>query len=241
MTDRERKQLEKILFYALARRPDEFGLLPDALGFVRLKDLHRALSEVDGFKNLRLKKLVDFFLIFKPERFEFREEEGLVRVRPEEVDPCVLSRELAESPPRFLWTPVRPRAWIRVSTEGLAAETIVLTPDEDLASRLAKRRGALLIRVDTRRAMESGAVFERYLEKLYLSSWIPAEALEGPQVDEEFKARYQRKVKEKSEKPELEESKIVIFEEAPVAFRKLTKGRKKDPEWKRLRRKRRRS
>ncbi len=240
MTDRERKRLEKMLFYVLARRPDEFGLLLDPSGFVRLKDLHRALVEVDGFKGLRCQKLRNFFLVFKPERFEFDEQEDRVRVRPEEVDSRVFSRKIAESPPKTLFTPVRPRAWIKVSEEGLAAQTIVLTPDRDLAERLARRRGALVIEVDTRKAMEMGSVFESYLEKLYLSSWIPADALRGPRVNEEFKKKYERKPKEKTEDKKLEEEKIVLVEEPVIAFRKLTKGRKKDPEWKRARRRARR-
>ncbi len=229
-----------MLFYVLARRPDEFGLILDTSGFVSLKDLHRALLEVDGFKGLRFKKLYDFFLIFKPERFEFREEETLVRVRPEEMDPRILKREVAENPPRVLFTPVRPRAWIRVSGEGLAAENIVLTPDENLAERLAKRRGALVIRVDSHRAMEQGAIFERYLEKIYLSSWIPSSALSGPRVDEEFRARYERKAREKPLESCSKEVKTRPLEEETVAFRKITKGRKKDPAWKRRRRERRR-
>jgi putative RNA 2'-phosphotransferase len=37
-----------MLSYVLGRRPDEFGLVPDADGFVRLKDLLKALHEALG-------------------------------------------------------------------------------------------------------------------------------------------------------------------------------------------------
>ena len=236
MTDRERKRLEKIIYYVLGHRPDEFGLfLRD--GFVKLKDLLKVLNETEGFKDVRLKTLRDFFLIFKPERFEFLEEESLVRVRKEFASPEIYETRFVETPPPFLLTPVKPRAWIRVSEEGLAGERIILSAEEELAARLARRRGALVITVDTRQAMAEGAMFERYLEKLYISTWIPPRALKGPEVDEEFRARYSKKPKEK-EAPTLPE--IIVPPEEPIAYRKITKGRKKDPAWKKARRRARR-
>lgn len=240
MTDRERQRLEKMLFYMLGRRPDEFGLLLDEQGFIRLKDLHKALVEIEGFKNVRLKQLTDLFLIFKPERFDFSEEEKRVRVKPELASPLVRQRNFAEDPPRYLFTPVKPRAWIRVSEEGLAAENILLTPDEELASRMAKRRGALIIKVDSLQAMKMGAIFESYLEKLFLSSWIPAQALFGPKVDEEFKKRYAKKPKPKEEPTEEEAIIPFTLPEEPLPYRKITRGRKKDPAWKKARREKRR-
>ncbi|MCK7505928.1 MAG: hypothetical protein MZV70_18885 [Desulfobacterales bacterium] len=41
--------LAKMLAYVLGRRPDEFGLIPDAEGFVKIKDLLKALHEEDGW------------------------------------------------------------------------------------------------------------------------------------------------------------------------------------------------
>ncbi len=238
MTDRERKKLEKLIFYVLGRRPDEFGLIPDEKGFFRLKDLHRALIEEEGTKGLRLKQLTNFFLIFRPDKFEFLEKEGLVRVRPDWADEAVFEPRLVEVPPAILFTPVRPQAWIKASEMGLSGrDRVVLTSDEDLARRLAKRKGALVIAVEARRALEMGVVFERYLEKLYLAPWLPAEVLRGPKVDEEFKKRYQKRPKEEREPVE---TKIIIPSSPEIPFRKLTRGKKKEPSWKRARREKRR-
>ncbi|WP_022854304.1 RNA 2'-phosphotransferase family protein [Thermodesulfatator atlanticus] len=243
MTDRERKKLEKMLYYVLGRRPDEFGLLPNE-GFVRLKDLHKALVEIDGFKNIRIKKLKDFFLIFKPERFEYLEEQEIVRVKPEFAAPEIFKRDFVDELPQVLFTSVKPKAWVKVSENGLAAEKIILTPDEKLAQRIAKRRGALVVAVDTQKAMTAGAIFERFLEKLYVSTWIPAEALRGPKIDEAFKKRYL--TPPKKEKKPLEEIAIAeallteTTEEEHLPYRKITKGRKKDPDWKKTQRLRRR-
>ncbi len=240
MTNRERQKLEKILFYILGRRPDEFGLLLDPQGFVPLKELHKALLETEGFKNIRQKQLLDLFLIFKPERFEFLEEEKRVRVKPEFSSPLVYQRKLVEDPPRELFTFIKPRAWIRASEEGLAAETIVLASEKELASRIAKRRGALVLSVDTQQAMRMGTIFEVYLEKLFLTSWIPAQALFGPKVDENFKKQYEKRPSEKKETERISEPLSQIIPEEKVAYRKLTHGRKKEPAWKKRRRQRRR-
>ncbi len=240
MTDRERKRLEKLLFYVLARRPDEFGLVLAPEGYVRLKDLHRALVEEEGTKGLRLKRLRDFFLIFKPQAFEYKEEEDRVRVRPELADPAIYRHEFTETVPEKLFVPVRPRAWIKAHEEGLVAERLVLTPDEELAQRIARRRGALVITVWARKAQEEGSLFEAYLEKLYLSSWITAHALQGPKVDEEFKKRYERPKKEKKEEKEVLEESPIIIPQSEMPYRKITRGRKKDPAWKKARREKKR-
>ena len=48
------KQLAKLLNYALGRDPDEFGLVPDESGFIKIKELLKALHEEDGWKLLYL-------------------------------------------------------------------------------------------------------------------------------------------------------------------------------------------
>lgn len=46
---RSPQNLAKMLAYVLGRRPDEFGLIPDAEGFVKIKDLLKALHEEAGW------------------------------------------------------------------------------------------------------------------------------------------------------------------------------------------------
>ena len=50
---RRPEQLNKFLSYVLARCPDEFGLIPDQDGWVRIKELLRALSEEPGWSYVR--------------------------------------------------------------------------------------------------------------------------------------------------------------------------------------------
>ena len=50
---RQVDKLEKLLTYILGRRPDEFGLVPGPDGYVKIKDLLKALSEEPGWRHVR--------------------------------------------------------------------------------------------------------------------------------------------------------------------------------------------
>ncbi len=224
------KRLAKLVRYILAHRPDEFGLMPDEEGFVKLKDLHVALTETEGFRGVRRKELESLFEVFAREEFDYRREEGRVRLRG---TPSWGPPEYTEELPPFLFLPVKPRAWIHVSEKGWQRpEQALLTDDPELAQRLARRRGALLIEVDTTLARRQGAIFLRFLEKLYLSPWLPPEALRGPKVDEKFRARYAPRPKPEEPPPEP----IIPFRpdtQLPeLPYRKITHGKKKKIPWK---------
>ena len=47
-------KLSKLIVYMLGRQPDEFGLLPDENGYVKIKDLMKALGEEPGWRHVRL-------------------------------------------------------------------------------------------------------------------------------------------------------------------------------------------
>ncbi len=222
------ERLAKLLRYILAYRPDEFGLIPDEEGFVKIKDLHLAVTETDGFRGVRRREIETLLEVFAREDFEYRRDQGLVRAR----EFFYASPIYTEDPPRLLYLPVRPRAWIHVSEKGWGQpQPALMSPEVELAERLARRKGALLVEVDTVKAQASGAVFLRFIEKLYLASWLPAEALRGPRVDEKFRARYVPKPKEPPE-PEP----IIPFRPdtdlAELPYRKITHGKKKKIPWK---------
>ena len=62
-----------MLAYVLGRRPDEFGLIPDAEGFVRIKDLLKALHEEEGWGYVNLSHLNEVLLSVPGAPFEIRE------------------------------------------------------------------------------------------------------------------------------------------------------------------------
>jgi len=225
------KRLIKLVRYILVYRPDEFGLIPDEEGFVKIKDLHGALVEIEGFRGLRRKELENLFEVFAPETFEYRRDPGLVKPK----EPVRFKGlEYTEELPAQLFLPVKPRAWLHISEKGWQRpDQALMTPDRDLAQKLARRKGGLLIEVDTALAREEGSSFFRFIEKLYLCPWLPAKALRGPKVDEKFRARYAPKPKTE---PEPEPVPIIPFRpttEIPeLPYRKITRGKKKKRPWK---------
>ena len=50
---RSPQQLAKFLNYVLGRKPDEFGLVTDKEGFVKIKELIKATIEEEGLKYVR--------------------------------------------------------------------------------------------------------------------------------------------------------------------------------------------
>ena len=63
---RSAKQLAKLIDYVLSRRPDEFGLVTDEHGFVKTKELLKAVNEEEGFRYVRRSHL-DEILITVPD------------------------------------------------------------------------------------------------------------------------------------------------------------------------------
>ena len=59
---RSPKQLAKLLDYILSRRPDEFGLVTDADGYIKIKELLKAVNEEDGLGYVRRAHLNEIFL-----------------------------------------------------------------------------------------------------------------------------------------------------------------------------------
>ncbi len=224
------QRLKKLVLYMLLYRPDEFGLLPNEEGFVKLKDLHLALTETEGFRGVRRKELESLFSIYAREEFEYLEGKALVKAK---ASPRYEPPAYTEDLPSRLWTAIKPRAWIQVAERGWSGSTpLLLTLDQELVQRLARRRGALVVEVDTTLARQAGAVFLRFIEKLYLTTWLPKEALRGPKVDEKFRARHLPKPKEEPPEPEP----IIPFRpdtQLPeLPYRKITRGKKKKKPWK---------
>ncbi|HFB83619.1 MAG TPA: hypothetical protein ENJ72_02395 [Thermodesulfatator sp.] len=244
MDKREIKRLEKLVFYALAHRPDEFALFPDEEGFYSIKELAQAIAEEPGWGHVRQKTLRDLFVFWCPERFEFLEERVRARAEKDLPEPSLVD------PPPVLYAVIRERAWPHVSKRGLSpakGRFVRLYASRDLAERAKRRLGprAIILEVQAREAAASGPPFWVLKELVYLCEWIDPQFLKGPPLTPEM-LEAQRKRRQKKEK---KEEKASLGPPAahllpgsttlrpPVEKRK---GKKKDPSWKQERRRRRR-
>jgi len=182
---RSPQNLAKMLAYVLGRRPDEFGLIPDAEGFVRIKDLLKALHEEEGWGYVSLSHLNEVLLSVPGAPFEIRQND-IRSVDRNAPDLGVSAREL----PKLLYACIRRRAYPHVHAEGIHPSShprVVLVADRVLAERLGRRidPDPVILTVNVRCACEAGVVFDPSGEGLFLADHIPPDCFSGPAVPRE--------------------------------------------------------
>ena len=182
---RSPQNLAKMLAYVLGRRPDEFGLIPDAEGFVRIKDLLKALHEEEGWGYVSLSHLNEVLLSVPGAPFEIRQND-IRSVDRNTPDLGVSAREL----PKLLYACIRRRAYPHVHAEGIHPSShprVVLVADRVLAERLGRRidPDPVILTVNVRCACEAGVVFDPSGEGLFLADHIPPDCFSGPAVPRE--------------------------------------------------------
>jgi len=226
------KRLAKLLTYMLGRQPDEFGLVPDENGFVRVKELFKAICEEDGWKHVRRRHL-DEILIKLPNP-PVNIEEGLIRA----VDRSRLPHpEVVTDPPKLLYHWVRRRAYPHVRERGIRPsekKPVCLTADQQMAQRLGRRIDPepVLLTVHSTRARHHGITFRKYGNLLYLSGPLPADCLTGPSLPKP-KAKEDRPAQEPSPPPGS-----FFLEPDPQKRSEKRLRKKKEIAWKKERRKR---
>ena len=132
------RRLEKFIVYVLGRRPDEFGLVPEADGWVKLKDLLKAINEEDGWRHVRRSHIDEIVLTQPAPEIEINDNRVRARFREHLPVPQPVDR-----PPKLLYTCIRRRAYFVVLEKGITAaegEKVVLAAAPDLALRIGRRR-----------------------------------------------------------------------------------------------------
>ncbi len=179
------KQLAKLIDYILARRPDEFGLVPDGQGFVRIKDLLKAIGEEDGFKYVRRGHLDEIRLSLADRSFE------IVDNRIRAVDRRHLPEPAPASDlPKLLYTCVRRKAYPHVSEKGIVPSwhsRVVLSSSRQLARRMGKRMDAAAVEltVQVAHCRQQGVNFFQAGQSLFVADRIPAGCFSGPPLPRE--------------------------------------------------------
>jgi putative RNA 2'-phosphotransferase len=179
------RRLEKFIVYVLGRRPDEFGLVPEANGWVKLKDLLKAINEEDGWRYVRRSHIDEIVLTQPAPEIEIKA--NRVRARCREHLPVP---QPVDWPPKLLYTCIRRRAYFVVLEKGIAAaegENVVLAAAPDLALRIGKRRDPhpVLLTVNVEQALSHGIALHRFGELLYLAGVIPPGCFTGPPLPKE--------------------------------------------------------
>jgi putative RNA 2'-phosphotransferase len=202
------RKLAKLMEYVLGRRPDEFGLVPDENGYVRIKDLLKALSEEEGYGHIRRAGINEMLVSLPDPPVEIRD--TLIRAKnrahlmvPDPEGPP------AEDLPPLLYTCVRKKAHPVVVEKGVAPmgqhPRVVLSGSEETAKRIGRRFDAapVLLTVQTARARELGVSFHRAGETLFLADPLPPECVAAPPLPK-GKPEAEKAKKERKEKPASE-------------------------------------
>ncbi len=244
---KQNKRLSKIIDYMLDKAPDEFGLLPDEDGFVKVKDLLQALHEEDGWRHVRQATLNELVLTLPEVSFEIIDNRVRSRHRTGPSSPVI-----ADPPPRLLYTCIRPKAYPHVLQKGLspsAHSQVVLAADKILAEKIGKRKGPdpVTLTVLTDEASAQGVLFYRSGENLYLADFIPQGCFSGPALPKEREKKAPKERIDQTTAVPAEGTRIRAGTFIPEPGRKTGGAdgqrakKKKDADWKRERKKRNRN
>lgn len=232
---RSPQNLAKMLAYVLGRRPDEFGLIPDAEGFVRIKDLLKALHEEEGWGYVNLSHLNEVRLSVPGAPFEIRQND-IRSVDRNLPGLSVSAREL----PKLLYVSTRRRAYPHVHAEGIHPAShphVVLAADRVLAERLGRRidPDPVILTVNVRCASDAGVVFDPSGEGLFLADHIPPGCFSGPAVPPEKPADTGKPPSEGAVRRSPMPGSFALDAEKPTSAhvpqslkRRMDKGRKSD-------------
>ncbi len=176
---RSLKKLANLILYILERRPDEFGLVPDDQGYVKIKSLLRAVNEEEGFNYVRPFHIDD--MLASCTDFQVEIKDSLIRAK--NIDN--LTKKITDgNPPKLLFTCVRKKAYSFVLGNGIhpvGNDRVVLSATKEMAERIGNRfdQSPVLLTVHVRKALDAGVLFYSSGE-LYCSGHIPPSCFTGP-------------------------------------------------------------
>jgi putative RNA 2'-phosphotransferase len=177
--------LAKFIAYILERRPDEFGLVTDKEGFVKIKELIKAITEEKDWKYVRRFHLDEILYTLPSPPFEIFDKHIRAK-RRDRLPEALLTRD----PPKLLFTCIRKRAYPSVLDKGISParhQRVILAADRKLAERIGKRadQEPVVLTVHVQKSVASGVMFYQAGELLFLSEFIPPGCFSGPPLPKE--------------------------------------------------------
>ncbi|MBA3037019.1 MAG: hypothetical protein FP814_11070 [Desulfobacterium sp.] len=232
---RSLKQISKFISYILERKPDEFGLVLDENGYIKIKSLLLALNEEDGYKFVRRHHIDNLLPLIPESQLEIKDDQIRSKCRDN-----LPKQTISENPPKLLYTCVRKKAYNFTLEKGIfpvGNNRVVLSPEKDMAERIGKRFNPLpvVLTVNVQKALEAGVIFHNTGD-LYTSDTIPADCFTGPPLPKQKEeARHTEKQKEFA--PKSMAGSYILNMELAEEEKKRTKlqRKKKEIDWKKER------
>jgi putative RNA 2'-phosphotransferase len=216
--------------------------LTDSDGYIKIKELLKALSEEEGLSYVRRAHLDEILLTLPDPSFEISDNQIRAKYRrhlPEHA--------YAPDPPKLLYHCVRQKACPHVYTKGLypaGYSRVILSSNLNLAQRMGRRidRSAVLLTVQVQHCLDRGVVFFTAGDTLFLADFIPHDCLSGPPLPKEKPGIVKPDKPQKPEPKEPAGSFFIDLEEkmnpkAPGSKQnrktKKNKRRREAPPWRR--------
>ena len=174
------KKFEKFLSYMLDKNPWEFGLVPDENGYVKIKELIKAINEEEGWTHIKAGNINELISIIPKPPVEVNE--NLIRsLSHEKLEKPVF----AESLPTEIHTCIRKKAHWNTTKRGINpsdSEFVILFKEKEAALKMGKRRdqSPVMLTIHTGKAEDFGVFFYKTGGDIFLARHIPPECFTGP-------------------------------------------------------------
>jgi putative RNA 2'-phosphotransferase len=238
------KKQARFLKYILGLRPDEFGLVPDREGYVKIKELLKAIHEEEGWRSFRQANINEVMVSLPDPLFEISEN----RIRAKDTQQ-IPKRVSPENLPKLLFTCIRPKALHAILEKGIlpmGRKQVILSSDINMAKRIGNRIHAspALLTVRVQNATQQGTLFLQTGENLFLARSIPVGCFTAPPLPKEprvTKPKEPVKPRERDRTPGSFFSDLTGQVETTEPQKMTRKQRReKDIDWKKSRKKMRR-
>jgi len=224
--------LAKFIAYILERRPDEFGLVIDSQGCIKIKELLKALNEEKGFKHVRRSHLDEILYSIANPSFEIIDN----RIRAKRRD-HLPRPDVARDLPKLLYTYIRRKARLFVADKGIfpsAYHQVVLSSKRDLAVRMGKRSDPdpVILTVHVQKSLENGVRFYQAGGLLFLAASIPPDCFSGPALPKAKPENTKQGQTNRAEQPAAAGSFLIDLDQAGAQQTFGAKSKKKELDWK---------
>lgn len=232
-TVRSPQTLAKFIAYILERRPDEFGLVTDQNGFVKIRELLKAITEEKDWKYVRRFHLDEILYSLTSPPFEIFDQQIRAKRRDDLPETHLIS-----NPPKLLFTCIRKRAYPSVIDRGIspaADRQVILSSDRQLAERIGRRtdQEPVILTVHAQKSVENGVMFYQAGESLFLSDSIPPGCFSGPPLPKDKPERKKAEKIDTDAQPKTPGSFLVDMDNLPVRRRSAAgRSQKTGLDWK---------
>ncbi len=232
------KQLAKYITYILGRKPDEFGLVPDTDGFVKMKELIKAICEEEGLRYVRRSHIDEILITLSNPPIEILD--NLVRAKSRDHLPV---RMPASNLPKLLYTCIRRKAYPSVLDKGIfpiGRGHVILSTEKKLAQKIGKRidQTPVLLTVQTQKVVKIGVILLQAGDLIFMAKTIPVGCFTGPPLPKE-KPEPKKENALKKEKPKSLPGTFLmdLSDENDRKKRTIHQRRRKEIAWKKERKK----